>query len=486
MSRPGQSVGLGASLAALASPLSLLAIAVLLINDHLLKQLWSSALTGKLSDFAGLYFAPYVVLALLLSVPVREIRARPLAVGAAVYVAVAAVFAALKLSHLTAAPLLAVATALGFPVLIAADPTDLGALFVLPLSYGAWSARIRAPGIRPGRRLRIGALAVAALAMVATSGPPQPSVTSLAADPRSDAVYATVDYTSGSDGTYALDVADGTWRRLSPGGGELIADPRGTGSLYIVHDDSWAPTVERLTTDGQTTHASPPDPGPRPRSMNLYGPTVLAIAPWDPDVLFLGRNGRLLRSLDGGVNWSDIGAPGEVQDIAASAEKGLLYVLTNRSLYRSKDGGGRWTFMATVASASFAEPGGLAVYPRDPGIVLVGSRKELLRTTDGGTVLTTVYQDTGPGSADAGVWSVRFDPSDDDHVYALFGRGCCPLLESHDRGVTWSAAGIDATEVAIDGRGNVYAVSPSRDKVLRRVDNEWVDVTYSLPVQRSR
>jgi hypothetical protein len=52
--------------------------------------------------------------------------------------------------------------------------------------------------------------------------------------------------------------------------------------------------------------------------------------------------------------------------------------------------------------------------------------------------------------------------------------------------VTWSRAGIDANEVAVDPHGNVYVVSGARDRVLRRVGDEWVDVTYSLPVQRSR
>jgi len=118
--------------------------------------------------------------------------------------------------------------------------------------------------------------------------------------------------------------------------------------------------------------------------------------------------------------------------------------------------------------------------------VLVGSRKDLLRTTDGVTVLTTVYTDAGPGSADSAAWSIRFDPSDDDHVYVIFGRGCCPLLESRDRGLTWSETGIDATEVAIDSRGNAYAASSVR--ILRRVAGraEWVDITGSLPVTRSR
>lgn len=483
--RSNQSVGLSASLTALASPPSLAAIAALLINDHLLKQLWPSFLTGKLSDFAGLYFAPFVVLAFVFAMPIKPLHGMPTRVACVSYLMIATAFAALKISAASAALLLALAAGLGFPVTVTVDPTDLVALCVLPLSYAGWSTRLRRPASESRRFLRAGTLALAALSMVATSGPPQPSTNSLAIDV-SGGVYAAIEYTKASDGVYRLDEASGTWSRVSLTPGQLVAVPREEDSLYVLHSDIWAPTLDRIAADGAIERVGPPDRGPRPQSMVLYGPTVFAIARWDPNILYLGRNGSLLRSMNGGASWTDIGAPGEVQDIATSSDKGLLYVLTNRSLYRSKDGGERWTFMATVATATFAEPGGLAVHPRDSALVLVGSRKELLRTTDGGTVMTTVYTDTGPASADAGVWSVRFDPSDDDHVYAIFGSGCCALLESRDRGITWSDAGIHATEVALGPTGDVYVVSGGRDKVFRRVGDEWVDVTYSLPVQRAR
>ncbi len=49
----------------LAHPLSLISLAVLLLNDHVLKLLVPSWLTGKLSDFAGLFFFPFLLAALL-------------------------------------------------------------------------------------------------------------------------------------------------------------------------------------------------------------------------------------------------------------------------------------------------------------------------------------------------------------------------------------------------------------------------------------
>lgn len=51
------------ALRGLAHPLSLLAVGLLLLNDHLLKHIAPSVLTGKLSDFAGLFFFPFLAAA---------------------------------------------------------------------------------------------------------------------------------------------------------------------------------------------------------------------------------------------------------------------------------------------------------------------------------------------------------------------------------------------------------------------------------------
>jgi hypothetical protein len=49
-----------ALLRAFRSPLVMASIVVLLVNDHLLKAAAPSWVTGKLSDFAGLFFFPFV------------------------------------------------------------------------------------------------------------------------------------------------------------------------------------------------------------------------------------------------------------------------------------------------------------------------------------------------------------------------------------------------------------------------------------------
>lgn len=74
----------------------IVAIAVLVVNDHALKWSLDNAVTGKLSDVAGLVFFPLLVLALLEMVGAGPLRRRAHVVVASIVTAV--VFAAIKLS----------------------------------------------------------------------------------------------------------------------------------------------------------------------------------------------------------------------------------------------------------------------------------------------------------------------------------------------------------------------------------------------------
>ncbi|UZN02520.1 hypothetical protein [Cellulomonas sp. S1-8] len=76
-------------------PVALVGLAVLLLNDHLLKAAAPGPVTGKLSDVAGLAFFPFLLLAAREVVLRRAPTPRSACVTA---VLTAAVFAAVKLS----------------------------------------------------------------------------------------------------------------------------------------------------------------------------------------------------------------------------------------------------------------------------------------------------------------------------------------------------------------------------------------------------
>ncbi len=79
---------------ALLHPCTLLAIALLIVNDHILKSAAPGVVTGKLSDFAGLAFFPLLLAAAAELVGVRRgMKAIVIAT-----IATGIVFAAIKLS----------------------------------------------------------------------------------------------------------------------------------------------------------------------------------------------------------------------------------------------------------------------------------------------------------------------------------------------------------------------------------------------------
>ena len=149
-------------------PLWLAALALLVVNDHLLKGSAAPAwLTGKLSDFAG-----PIVAAALLAVLCRARSGRGWALS---HAAVALGFAAINLSPAVARWVEHVTAATPVPWVITVDPTDLVGLIALPFSLlvlGRVAARPDQPAAVAWRGFAQWALvAVAALACTATSSP---------------------------------------------------------------------------------------------------------------------------------------------------------------------------------------------------------------------------------------------------------------------------------------------------------------------------
>ncbi|MDC3960055.1 hypothetical protein [Polyangium jinanense] len=155
---------------ALLHPLWLGSLAVLALNDHVLKGagILPGAITGKLSDFAGLVVAPVLLAALLRLGSRRSLFLAHLATGA--------VFAAIKLSPAAARAFEAFTALTPFPWQITVDPTDLMALPALAL---AW--RVLVPAMQrplPERPLaQRTAVVFGSLACAATSEPQEPPPT---------------------------------------------------------------------------------------------------------------------------------------------------------------------------------------------------------------------------------------------------------------------------------------------------------------------
>lgn len=117
---------------ALLHPLWMGALLILLLNDHIFKFAYSNVLTGKLSDFAGLFIAP-VLLGILFNIKKRQTFIfAGLLIGA--------VFTLLNLFSAFAQKWDAMMS-LVYSWKTTPDPTDLIALIVIPMSLYFFSTR---------------------------------------------------------------------------------------------------------------------------------------------------------------------------------------------------------------------------------------------------------------------------------------------------------------------------------------------------------
>jgi hypothetical protein len=138
---------------------------LLFVNDHILKVVCPSWITGKVSDFTGLFFFPFIVAAglsfLLSKFTIPTIRVGQIAFG----------FVGIWFLLLKSIPLVNYLTAglasllIGFPAKFVMDPTDLVALFAM---FPAWIIWRQSSPMKP-TSAAYAALIFGSLAAIATS-----------------------------------------------------------------------------------------------------------------------------------------------------------------------------------------------------------------------------------------------------------------------------------------------------------------------------
>jgi hypothetical protein len=157
------------SLRAFRQPIILISIMVLLINDHILKIVMPSWITGKLSDFAGLFFFPFL-LAAVLAFPLEALGGKPRPIFG-----LACIFTGLWFSLMkTVLPINALTETFASWLVnaqaqIVMDVTDLIALPMIWLAWMLWVKLEQKSSNREMGRLPYLALGVAAFAAIASS-----------------------------------------------------------------------------------------------------------------------------------------------------------------------------------------------------------------------------------------------------------------------------------------------------------------------------
>lgn len=156
-------------------PVTWVSIFALLINDHLLKPAYPSWFTGKISDFAGIFFFPFIVAAVL-SIIFRKFDFTIRTTGQFAFGFVAIWFTLLKTFPL-ANKLTAELTSMivGFQTIFILDATDLISLIVLIPAWKIWTQ----PDFSIKNKMAYLGLALATLSIIADSPPPPPSISKI-------------------------------------------------------------------------------------------------------------------------------------------------------------------------------------------------------------------------------------------------------------------------------------------------------------------
>ena len=189
------------ALSLLTSPFGLSMLALLLVNDHILRRVMPSWWSGKLGDVAWLGFFPFVLAAgLAWALPARKpvwqrwVRALAFGLTGAVF----ALVKTLPAGHALATR--AFETLFGVPSTLVRDPSDLLALPILWVGWRLWDQAAPPPRLPRWAALRLAALPAAALLTIANSIAPDYGIVCLNAATHPISAYAAYDGYTSADG----------------------------------------------------------------------------------------------------------------------------------------------------------------------------------------------------------------------------------------------------------------------------------------------
>ena len=241
---------------------------------------------------------------------------------------------------------------------------------------------------------------------------------------------------------------------------------------------------------GETWTASGHEPtlGPWP----LEGSSLrrIAVAPDDPETVYAAAQGKLLRTRDGALTWTDV-TPPRIDDFphppeaVAAGLGGRLYTTAYFGrIARSDDFGETWT---VIEDSSYvirilvdpARPARVYAQRSEPHSYGAGLRF----SADGGATWEERTFPRNFAGRQMGAAALLLDPSDSSHLYGLFPD---QVYESLDGGATWSElGGLGPSARTIDWSpgepGALYGIN--RNGVARSADGgrTWEPVDGFVP-----
>ncbi len=330
------------ALTLLAHPLTLGALALLLLNDHVLRRLWPSWVTGKLGDFAWLFFAPFALATVIAWVLPHRMKRHEQVTFAAAFGLTGLIFGLIKWLPAIHGMAIRIFADAGMPLSLRRDPTDLLALPALVLAYWLWYRTVSAPMDQPRLFPAKGliALPLAALLTIANSPAPELGIGCIQVLPDGSisAGSSYFNYISTDGGlTWAPEVNNSrcdAWPGNIPDNDwtEVAGPVEGAGYRFIPGKaierspdggQTWQPayTLEPVS-EAQQTYFSRTSMG---YPTFQHGPLVAAAHPASGNMLFgMGYEGILVHTSSGEWQWVTVGGYGRLQDFPTVDAASLL------------------------------------------------------------------------------------------------------------------------------------------------------------------
>jgi len=161
---------------------------------------------------------------------------------------------------------------------------------------------------------------------------------------------------------------------------------------------------------------------------------VIAVDPAESTVVFVGARDKLYKSIDGGVNWTEIFTvygDGEIKSIAISRKNPkIVYIATSNGLFKTLDRGENW---ARVFKGIGDREKGInfaAIHPFDSEMIYIGSAKGLFSSKDGGGA----WHKTSGLAGSEEINFIAIDPAKADTMYISTAKG---VFKTTNMGKDW-------------------------------------------------
>jgi len=214
-----------------------------------------------------------------------------------------------------------------------------------------------------------------------------------------------------------------------------------------------------------------------------FGVNDLALHPEDPDTLYAGTDGGVLKTIDGGASWApkNAGLSELSVDRLAISPLGpdVLYCAINENLYVSEDGAESWQRRDEGVQVGY-HASSLIASPLSADAAYVGTQFGVYETVDQGISWCAANR----GIVSATVTDMAFHPSCPGTIFVA--TGIVGFFRTTDNGQSWDLLSMEGDAMKCAGV-NVVAIDPQEpstvyagtgSKVIKSVDGgeTWVEL----------